>query len=368
MIEGREDETWLPDDQSPWTVCKHADTSEMFHVKKDQVDQFINTYDTIARNDKRRKKNVDNRIECFIDDRCRFFYAPRSKLYKLNGVLDQPAYADTLPRPSRERLNKRSMVEDRDNKLSNSLRHNQHVGGDEELINPYAVFVKPKHDGDEVSDHQVVIEEAPVAPPRRKRPSVSGGGGNNTTTTATAAVKPSEEAIYSQVCKRPPQLPPHPCHDSSLEGSSVAGAQHPLEGGVAKPVPVRPRRSIDDALRMNGDSFSSREGRHEGGGDSYYDDDDDHSQVENHPSYEERDDSYNRRDDTFADSADGHEENDAHPRVYRNGTRDGDYRNSNNVIAVEVQPLRDGDRLYDGRGDGHYEEEELDDNWDQSWV
>lgn len=34
----------------------------------------------MARRDKRKGRS----IECFIDDRCRIFYAPRSKLIKLN--------------------------------------------------------------------------------------------------------------------------------------------------------------------------------------------------------------------------------------------------------------------------------------------
>lgn len=33
--------TWLPDDESDWTVCKHADTSELFHIKKSAIAGYI---------------------------------------------------------------------------------------------------------------------------------------------------------------------------------------------------------------------------------------------------------------------------------------------------------------------------------------
>lgn len=51
----------------------------------------------MARRDKRKGRS----IECFIDDRCRIFYAPRSKLIKLNV---NPPVNDVRSRDSKMEL------------------------------------------------------------------------------------------------------------------------------------------------------------------------------------------------------------------------------------------------------------------------
>ena len=56
----------------------------------------LQMYSTVVRNDRRRGRA----IECFVDDRCRIFYAPRSKMEKIS--MKTPS-AETL-RPSYKKL------------------------------------------------------------------------------------------------------------------------------------------------------------------------------------------------------------------------------------------------------------------------
>ncbi|XP_076817034.1 uncharacterized protein LOC143462677 [Clavelina lepadiformis] len=93
--EDDETEYWLPVRQE-WTICKQAETSELFLLTKEQLKSFQQTYNTMVRNDKRKGRTV----ECFLDDRCKIFYAPRSKMKKLNFK----TFDDETPRPSLRRL------------------------------------------------------------------------------------------------------------------------------------------------------------------------------------------------------------------------------------------------------------------------
>ncbi|XP_002127128.3 uncharacterized protein LOC100183252 [Ciona intestinalis] len=78
-------EEWLPV-RPEWTVCKQAETSEIFFLTKEQLKSFQEVYNTVVRND----RNKGRAVECFIDDRCKIFYAPRSKLRKVSASQAQP--------------------------------------------------------------------------------------------------------------------------------------------------------------------------------------------------------------------------------------------------------------------------------------
>nr|CAB3262785.1 uncharacterized protein LOC100183252 [Phallusia mammillata] len=91
-----DEDYWLPV-RSGWTVCKQAETSEIFFLTKDQLKSFHQTYNTVVRKDRLKGRAV----ECFIDDRCKIFYAPRSKMKPMK---DRGYYPDTLPRPSLRKL------------------------------------------------------------------------------------------------------------------------------------------------------------------------------------------------------------------------------------------------------------------------
>lgn len=61
-----------------WTVCKQAETSEVFYLRRSDLEEFKSNYTTIVRSDRRIGRN----LEMFIDDRGCLFYAPRDKLFK----------------------------------------------------------------------------------------------------------------------------------------------------------------------------------------------------------------------------------------------------------------------------------------------
>jgi len=169
------DETWLPDENSQWSICKHADTSEMFHVKKTQVQHFIQVYTPEVRKDQSRSEH----LECFIDDRCRFFYAPRSKLHPLKR--DHPLFADTLPRPSKNKIVGRKLIEDNDR----GENHVEPPSGDE--INPYAVFCKQPN-----GENKICYEGGNFPAPEPPKALLDGGNLNN---------RRGESPIYSQINK-----------------------------------------------------------------------------------------------------------------------------------------------------------------------
>jgi len=168
------DETWLPDENSQWSICKHADTSEMFHVKKTQVQHFMQVYTPEVRKDQSRSEN----LECFIDDRCRFFYAPRSKLHPLKR--DHPLFADTLPRPSKNKIVGRKLIEDND-------KGENHLEPSSDEINPYAVFCKQPN-----GENKICYEEGKFPAPEPPTAPLIGGNSNN---------RRGESPIYSQINK-----------------------------------------------------------------------------------------------------------------------------------------------------------------------
>uniref|UniRef100_H2YGK0 Uncharacterized protein n=1 Tax=Ciona savignyi TaxID=51511 RepID=H2YGK0_CIOSA len=88
---------WLPI-RPEWTVCKQAETSEIFFLTKKQLISFQQMYSTVVRND----RNKGRMIECFIDDKCKIFYAPRSKLRKLSVRLNDNSGSISRPRATRQ--------------------------------------------------------------------------------------------------------------------------------------------------------------------------------------------------------------------------------------------------------------------------
>lgn len=61
-----------------WTVCKQAETSEVFFLRRDVLKQFRNNYTTVVRVNKKKGRA----LECFLDDKGKIFYAPRRRLFK----------------------------------------------------------------------------------------------------------------------------------------------------------------------------------------------------------------------------------------------------------------------------------------------
>ena len=141
---------------------------------------------------KSRSSNSDQ-LECFIDDRCRFFYCPREKLHPVKR--DHPLFADTLPRPSKNKVLGRNIIEGNDataRRGENGATKRELPEGENDLvssddINPYAVFHKQPDGENRISyaDGNFPTPPPPTAPPRDKNKNPPSG----------------ESPIYSQINK-----------------------------------------------------------------------------------------------------------------------------------------------------------------------
>ncbi|XP_039261656.2 uncharacterized protein LOC120337829 [Styela clava] len=90
-----------PSVPSDWTVCKQSETSEIFFLRRENLKQYKNSYNTVVRGNRQRGRN----LECFIDERGKIFYAPRRKLFKKLPTPEEEEWVDIRRGASKQSLN-----------------------------------------------------------------------------------------------------------------------------------------------------------------------------------------------------------------------------------------------------------------------
>lgn len=113
-----------------WTVCKQAETSELFFLRREKLKEYKSGFTTVVRANRRHGRN----LECFVDDRGQIFYAPRSKLFKKIPTREEEELVNMRKEASRQSLDNI----DRDTQLqpsnrseSHSTVHNERLVGEE---------------------------------------------------------------------------------------------------------------------------------------------------------------------------------------------------------------------------------------------
>lgn len=110
-----------------WTVCKQAETSEVFFLRRDKLKEYKSGFTTVVRANRRHGRN----LECFVDDRGQIFYAPRSKLFKKLPTREEEELVNMRKEASRHSLDNIDRDTPSKRSESHSTVHNERLVGEE---------------------------------------------------------------------------------------------------------------------------------------------------------------------------------------------------------------------------------------------